>query len=87
MPVMAPFLVKGLTLNAWALAKPLILLVLIPLLIGVALRHYKERAADQDLPCGQEDRSSFPADLPRDGHLAIYGKQMLETAGSLATAA
>ena len=34
MPLMAPVLIKGLTLNALALAKPLVITVLIPLLIG-----------------------------------------------------
>ena len=35
---MAPLLIKGLTLSTWPLAKPLIILVLIPLLIGIAIR-------------------------------------------------
>jgi len=86
MPVMAPFLVKGLTLNAWALAKPLILLVLIPLLIGVALKHYKEPAADKIFPVVKKIGGAFLL-ICLAMVIWLYGKQMLETAGSLATAA
>ena len=38
MPLMAPFLIQGLTISAWALAKPLLLTILVPLVVGAALR-------------------------------------------------
>jgi BASS family bile acid:Na+ symporter len=36
MPLMVPLLVTGLTVSAWTIAKPMLILVLIPLVIGVA---------------------------------------------------
>jgi len=39
MPIMVPLLVKGLTVSAWAVAKPLLVLVLIPLVIGVVIQN------------------------------------------------
>jgi bile acid:Na+ symporter, BASS family len=47
MPLIAPYLIKGLTINAMALAKPLVLTVLIPLLLGALLKTYKENVADK----------------------------------------
>jgi len=39
MPIMVPLMVKGLTVSAWAVAKPLVFLVLIPLVIGVIIQN------------------------------------------------
>jgi BASS family bile acid:Na+ symporter len=38
MPLAVPLLVKGLTVSAWAVAKPMLALVLVPLVIGVAVQ-------------------------------------------------
>jgi BASS family bile acid:Na+ symporter len=38
MPVMVPLMVNGLTVSAWTIAKPLLFLVLIPLLVGLAIQ-------------------------------------------------
>jgi bile acid:Na+ symporter, BASS family len=40
MPLMAPLLIKGLSINAMALAKPLVITVLIPLVAGALLKTY-----------------------------------------------
>jgi BASS family bile acid:Na+ symporter len=86
MPVMAPLLIKGLTLSAWALAKPLIILVLIPLVIGVAIKHYKAPVADKIFPAVKKTGGLFLL-ICLAMVIWLYGKQMLETVGSLATAA
>ena len=86
MPVMAPLLIKGLTLSAWALAKPLIILVLIPLLIGVAIKHYKATVADKIFPFVKKTGGIFLL-ICLAMVIWLYGKQMLETVGSFATAA
>lgn len=39
MPFAVPLLVKGLTANAWTIAKPLLLLLLVPLAIGLIVQH------------------------------------------------
>lgn len=38
MPIAVPLLVKGLTVSAWTVAKPMLFLVLIPLVIGIAFQ-------------------------------------------------
>ena len=50
MPLMAPRLIDGLTVSAWAIAKPLLLTVLLPLVVGVAVRIYASRVADRIFP-------------------------------------
>jgi BASS family bile acid:Na+ symporter len=86
MPVMAPLLIKGLTLSTWALAKPLILLVLIPMLIGVALKFYKPAVAVKIFPWVKKTSGVWLL-LCLATTLWIYGKQMLSTVGSFAPGA
>ena len=50
LPLLAPWLMKGLTLNAWSLAKPLLLLVLLPLVVCAALKVYASPVADKLFP-------------------------------------
>ncbi|MHC4072305.1 MAG: bile acid:sodium symporter family protein [Planctomycetota bacterium] len=45
MPLMGPLMITGVEVTAWSLAKPLLLSVFLPLVIGVAFRHYAETAA------------------------------------------
>ena len=66
MPMMAPLLIKGLTFSTWPLAKPLILLVLIPLLIGVAIRAYWAPVAATIFPWVKKTGGYLPAALPGD---------------------
>ncbi len=50
LPLLAPWLMKGLTLNVWSLAKPLLLLVLLPLVVCVAIKVYASPVADKLFP-------------------------------------
>ena len=50
MPLMAPLLIQGLTMSTWPLAKPLLLTVLLPLIIGVAIRDYAPTVATKIFP-------------------------------------
>lgn len=86
MPVMAPLLIKGLTLSTWPLAKPLIILVLIPLLIGIAIRHYKPAVAAKIFKPVKKTGGLFLL-LCLGTCLWIYGKEMLGTVGSYAPGA
>ncbi|MEI7900639.1 MAG: hypothetical protein WCK89_10310 [bacterium] len=86
MPLMAPLLIKGLTLSAWALAKPLIILVLLPLLIGIAIRFYKPAVATKIFPWVKKTSGVWLL-LCLATTLWIYGKQMLSTIGSFAPGA
>ena len=60
MPLMAPVLIPGLTISTWALAKPLLLTILLPLLIGAAIRHY----ADHGRPRSSRRSSCSPCSPP-----------------------
>jgi BASS family bile acid:Na+ symporter len=50
MPLMAPRLISGLTLSSWAIGKPLLMTVLLPLVIGVAIKLYAPRVAGRIFP-------------------------------------
>ena len=50
MPLLAPRLIPGLTLSSWAIGKPLLLTVLLPLAIGVAIKVYAARVAEKIFP-------------------------------------
>jgi BASS family bile acid:Na+ symporter len=50
LPLLAPLMMKGLTLNVWSLAKPLLLMVLVPLVLCAALKVYAAPVADKLFP-------------------------------------
>jgi bile acid:Na+ symporter, BASS family len=50
LPVMTPWLMQGVTLSVWALAKPLLLLVLLPLVACAALKGYAAPVAEKLSP-------------------------------------
>jgi bile acid:Na+ symporter, BASS family len=50
MPIMVPLLVKGLSVSAWTVAKPMLALVLIPLLIGLAIQFRRPSVATRIQP-------------------------------------
>jgi bile acid:Na+ symporter, BASS family len=83
MPLMAPLLIKGVAISTWALAKPLLLTILLPLVIGAVIRHFAATAATRIFPA-----TNLVAKLSTlmtiVWALLIYGRGMLNTAGSLA---
>jgi BASS family bile acid:Na+ symporter len=83
MPLMGPLLVKGVSITIWMLAKPLLLTILLPLVIGAAVRHYAETAAIKIIPA-----VNVIAKLTTLAVIVwaavIYGREMLATAGSFA---
>jgi BASS family bile acid:Na+ symporter len=83
MPLMAPLLIKGLTISTWALAKPLLLTILLPLIIGAAIRHYTETGANKIFP-GVKAIALLSTLLTIAWCLILYGRGMLNTAGELA---
>lgn len=50
LPLMGPFLIKGLSVDIWSLARPLLLLILLPLVGGILLRLYATRFTDSIFP-------------------------------------
>ncbi|MBT8470405.1 MAG: hypothetical protein HKN10_09965 [Myxococcales bacterium] len=45
MPLVLPFLIPGTEIGVWAIAKPLLLQMFVPLVIGLGIRHFKDRLA------------------------------------------
>ena len=45
MPFVLPFLIPGTEIGIWSIAKPLLLQMFVPLVIGLAIRHFKDRLA------------------------------------------
>ena len=86
MPLMLPQMVKGLTVSAWPIAKPLLTLVLTPLVIGIALRVYAPTMADKLSPVVKRIAGIFTV-LVLVFVLALYGKGMLNSMGDLAVGA
>jgi BASS family bile acid:Na+ symporter len=83
MPLLAPVLIKGLTVSTAALAKPLLLTILLPLVIGAAIRHYADAAANRIFPAvkGLAFLSTLVTIV---WCLTLYGRGMINTAGELA---
>ena len=83
MPLLAPLLIRGLTIDAWAIAKPLLLTILLPLMIGASIRHYADTVATRTFPAVKAVALlSTLATIV--WCLVLYGRSMLDTAGSLA---
>ena len=86
MPLLAPLMIKGMTVNAWAIAKPLLIMVLLPLMIGLALRVYKAPLADKIFPVVKRTGVIFTL-IIAVFILVLYGREMLSTMGSYAVGA
>jgi BASS family bile acid:Na+ symporter len=83
MPLMAPLLITGLTINTWALAKPLLMTILLPLVVGAAIRHYADKGATRIFPA-VKGLALLSTLLTILWCLVIYGRGMLSTAGEFA---
>lgn len=85
MPFAVPLLATGLTVTAWAIAKPLIIIILIPLLIGMGILHYSKVTAEKMAPMVKKVTMVFTV-ATFILIIIIYGKGILSVAGSLAVA-
>jgi bile acid:Na+ symporter, BASS family len=83
MPLMAPLLIKGVTISTWSLAKPLLLTILLPLIVGAMIRHFAGNAATR-MFSGVKGLAMLSTLLTIVWCLIIYGKGMINTAGSFA---
>jgi BASS family bile acid:Na+ symporter len=86
MPLLAPLMIKGLAISSMALAKPLVITVLIPLVIGALIRTYASSVADKSFkPVKLLANLSTLATIILC--FIIYTPNMIKTAGSFALAA
>jgi bile acid:Na+ symporter, BASS family len=83
MPLMAPLLIQGVTISTWSLAKPLLLTILLPLMIGAAIRHYAATGATKVFPA-IKGLALLSTSLTIVWCIVIYGRGMLNTAGEFA---
>ncbi len=86
MPFTVPLLAKGLTTSAWAIAKPLLIVVLVPMAIGVFIRGKWDGFASRLLPIAKKT-AGLTGLVWAVLCLIIYGKGLLSMAGSYAVAA
>jgi BASS family bile acid:Na+ symporter len=86
LPLMVPFLIKGLVVSVWGLAKPLLLMVLLPLLIGLAIRIYKEPLALKIGPIVKKIGTLFLL-ITAVMTFWLYWEEMLSAIGSYAVGA
>ena len=86
LPLMAPRLIEGLTVDAWSLAKPLLLMVLLPMLIGGAIRVVAANAAERLFPVVKKI-GGISLVIVLVLTLLIYGRDMLGAVGSFAPGA
>jgi BASS family bile acid:Na+ symporter len=86
MPFEVPLLIEGLTVDAWTIAKPLLIVVLLPLAVGMATLRASPTLAAKVQPLVRNATVFFTMALAALG-IAAYGKDLLGVAGSLAVAA
>ena len=85
MPFTVPLLAKGLTTSAWAIAKPLLIVVLLPMAVGVIIRRNWDVLASKLLPAAKKG-AGIAGLVWAVLCLIIYGKGLLSMAGSFAVA-
>jgi bile acid:Na+ symporter, BASS family len=83
MPLMAPVLIKGVTISTSSLAKPLLLTILLPLVVGAVIRYFADTGATRIFPA-VKGLALLSTLLTILWCLVIYGRGMLDTAGELA---
>ena len=83
MPVTVPLLTQGLSASPWTIAKPLLIVVLIPMAVGVIFRRQKEGLAAKIQPIVKK-LSGLAGLIWCLLCLIIYGKGLLGLAGELA---
>jgi len=86
MPLAVPVLVKGFSANAFTIAKPLVLFLLVPLAIGLAIKHRSDHLAGRLEPVIKKV-TGIDTVLMLFLCLVIYGKDFLGLAGSYAIGA
>jgi BASS family bile acid:Na+ symporter len=83
MPIMVPLMVKGLTVSAWTVAKPMLVLVLIPLVIGIVIQVRSAATASLIQPWVKQ-ATGIDTLLMLILVLIIYGKGFIGAIGTYA---
>lgn len=83
MPVAIPLLAKGMVISAWAIAKPLISIILLPLVVGMTILRVSPPLAAKLQPVVKKITLLFTMSTMLSC-LVVYGEDMLGVAGSFA---
>ena len=83
MPIFVPIMMPGLTLSIWALAKPLLVLILMPMILGILIRIYSTRVADKIFPAIKMT-AGITTVLSLVSVLLIYFREFIKVLGSYA---
>jgi bile acid:Na+ symporter, BASS family len=83
MPFAVPLMIKGLTVSAWSIAKPLLIMILLPLAAGMAILRASAPLASSIQPFVKKI-TGISAIATIALCLIIYGKGLLGVTGSLA---
>jgi bile acid:Na+ symporter, BASS family len=83
MPIFVPIMMPGLTLSIWALAKPLLVLILMPMILGILIRIYTTRVADKIFPAIKVT-AGITTVLSLVSVLLIYFREFIKVLGSYA---
>ncbi len=86
MPLMAPLLIPGVSVSGLALAKQLVLTVLLPLIVGVVVKAYASTIAGKIFPYFKKLAGLTTLALIVFT-VIMYGKELLNALGSFAVAA
>jgi BASS family bile acid:Na+ symporter len=83
MPLAVPLMVKGLKVGAWTIAKPLLLVVLLPLAVGMAILRASPALASKIQPFVKKTTSISTIAMAVLCAI-VYGKELIGVRGSLA---
>ena len=86
MPFAVPFMVEGLTVSAWDIARPLLIMILIPLLIGMLILYKYPVFAGKMKPVVKKVTGVFTL-ITAILIIIIYGEGFLSVAGQYAVLA
>jgi BASS family bile acid:Na+ symporter len=86
LPFAVPYLTEGLSVRTWAIAKPLLILVLLPLLIGILTKRFTPKLAFKIQPAVKKIILVFTI-IMLVLVVIIYGKSLISSAGSFFLAA
>jgi BASS family bile acid:Na+ symporter len=86
MPLIAPILIPGVSVSSLALAKQLVLTVLLPLVAGVLIKFYANRVADKIFPYFKK-LAGLTTLILLAFTVIMYGRELLNALGSFAVAA
>lgn len=83
MPFAVPWLVQGLSVSAWTIAKPLLFFLLLPLVTGIAIQHYYEPASARIKPAVKRI-TGISTIIMLALCIVIYGKDFINAVGTYA---